>query len=62
MSPKELTAFRIAPEIMDAMRRMKAETGVPIARQVEFALTKWLKAEGFAVKAPSRRVRAQRKG
>ena len=63
LSPKELTAFRMAPELMKAMRRVKATKGIPIATQLDFAVRKWLKSEGIKVETPSRRVnKTRRKG
>lgn len=66
MSRKELTAFRIAPEIMTGLRALKERDGVPISVQVDRALRAWLigrkalKAEtgvtarAFETGAPSR--------
>ena len=48
--PKELTALRLDPELLDAMRRVKAQEGIPITTQIEFALRKWLTGKG-ALKA-----------
>ena len=50
--PKILTALRLEPELLDALRRVKAHDGIPIAVQVDFALRKWLTARG-ALKARS---------
>ena len=44
--PKELTAFRIAPEVLAALRAIKAHEGLPIAVQVDFALRDWLRKKG----------------
>jgi hypothetical protein len=52
MSPKEMTAFRIEPEIMDGLRRVKNRDGVPFSVQVDRALRAWLKKKGVAVKRP----------
>jgi hypothetical protein len=49
--PKELTAFRVAPDLMDAMRRVKAKIGIPIAVQLDKALRAWLTAKGALPKA-----------
>ena len=40
--PKELTAFRVAPELMEAMRRVKQREGIPIGVQLDFALRAYL--------------------
>jgi hypothetical protein len=60
MSPKELTAFRVAPELMEAMREVKATKGIPIAVQVDFAVRDWLKLQGVKVKAAPRRAVTRR--
>ena len=49
MSPKELTAFRIDPKLMDAMRRLKDRDGVPFSVQVDRALRAWLEQKGVPV-------------
>jgi len=56
VSPKEFTAFRVAPELLEAMRAVKAREGVPMSVQVDFALREWLKAKGVHVKAERKRV------
>jgi len=57
--PKELTAFRIAPEVMAALRGIKAHEGLPIAVQVDFALRDWLQKKG--VVKPERKRATTRK-
>ena len=57
MSPKELTAFRMAPELMKAMRAVKAKEGIPVAVQIDFAVRAWLKKKGITVEADRMRVR-----
>ena len=54
MSPKELTAFRIEPEITIAMRRLKDRDGVPFSVQVDRALRAWLEEKGVPVDTASR--------
>lgn len=53
---KELTAFRMAPDVMAAMRAVKAKEGIPVAVQIDFAVRAWLKQKGVAV--PPKRSRA----
>jgi hypothetical protein len=53
MPRKELTAFRIDPDLMAGLRRVKDRDGVPFSVQVDQALRAWLKAKGIEVK-PSR--------
>jgi hypothetical protein len=56
VSPKELTAFRMAPELMAAMRAVKAKEGIPVAVQIDFAVRDWLKRKGFAIKPERKRA------
>lgn len=60
MSPKELTAFRMAPELMKAMRAVKDEKGIPVAVQIDKAVRAWLKKEGVTI-AAERKPAATRK-
>ncbi len=46
MSPKQMTAFRIEPEIMEGLRRVKDRDGVPLSVQVDRALRAWLEKKG----------------
>jgi len=48
---KELTAFRMAKDLMEAMRKLKAREGIPLSVQIDFALRAWLKRKGVTVKA-----------
>ena len=59
MSPKELTAFRMAPELMEAMRAVKVKEGIPIAVQMDFAIRDWLKKKGVTVKVPRKAKRRE---
>ena len=56
VSPKELTAFRMAPELMEAMRALKAEQGIPVAVQIDFAVRDWLKKKGVTIKSERKRA------
>jgi hypothetical protein len=49
MSPKELTAFRVDPEVMEGMRRVKDLDGVPLSVQLDRALRAWLKQKGISI-------------
>jgi hypothetical protein len=49
VSPKELTAFRMAPELMEAMRAVKVKDGIPIAVQIDRAVRDWLKKKGVKI-------------
>jgi hypothetical protein len=50
--PKEMTAFRIDPQIMDGLRRVKDRDGVPLSIQVDRALRAWLQKKGVSVAKP----------
>jgi hypothetical protein len=56
MSPKELTAFRVDPQIMEGLRRVKQRTGLSLSVQLHLALTAWLDTQG--VKRRPERPRA----
>jgi len=49
---KEMTAFRIEPEIMDGLRHVKDRDGVPLSVQVDRALRAWLKKKGVPAMNP----------
>jgi hypothetical protein len=61
MSPKTFTAFRVAPELLKAMREIKVRDGVPMSVQVDFALREWLKARAVQVKT-AKPARSKRTG
>lgn len=46
MANKELTTFRMAPELMAAMRALREREGIPVAKQMDFAIRAWLKKRG----------------
>jgi hypothetical protein len=58
MSPKELTAFRVDADIMEALRRVKDRDGVPLSVQVDRGLRAWLADKSVALKPP---VKASRR-
>ena len=49
-----MTAFRIEPEIMDGLRRVKDRDGVPFSIQVDRALRAWLEKKGVTIAKPKR--------
>jgi hypothetical protein len=59
--PKTFTAFRVAPELLEAMREIKAADGVPMSVQVDFALRTWLQARGVRLHEPKRPPARKRK-
>jgi hypothetical protein len=61
MSPKELTAFRMDPEIMAGLRRVKERDGIPMAEQVHRALVAWLEQKGVRDKADRKRASTRKR-
>jgi hypothetical protein len=61
MSPKELTAFRIEPKIMQGLRAVKDRDHISLSVQVHLALTAWLESRGVTTKTAKRRARTGRK-
>jgi hypothetical protein len=61
VSPKELTAFRMAPEVMAALRAVKAKEGIPVAVQIDFAVRAWLKRKGVLIKAERKRASTRKR-
>lgn len=61
MSPKELTAFRMAPELMAAMRAVKAKEGIPVAVQIDFAVRAWLKKKGVTIETDRSRATTRKR-
>ena len=57
MTQKALTALRIDPDLLEAMRELKERRGVPVTTQFELAARAWLKREyGISVKSERRRA------
>ena len=61
MSPKRLTTFRVAPELIAGMRAVKDRDGVPMSVQLDRALRAWLAARETGTKTASRRAPTRRK-
>ena len=59
--PKTFTAFRVAPELLEAMREIKATDGVPMSVQVDFALRAWLQARGARLLKEPKRLPARKR-
>jgi hypothetical protein len=51
-----MTAYRLSDELIAAMREYKDREGVPMAVQIERAVTAWLKERGVNVKADRKRA------
>lgn len=63
MSPKETTALRIDSDLLEAMRDVKEQDGIPVTTQIEMAVREWLKRRGIVVKkAPRKRASTRRRG
>ncbi len=61
MAPKKLAAFRLDPELIEGLQRIKECTGAPIAEQVRRAIVAWLNENG-AMKADRKRSTVKDKG
>ena len=58
MSPKETTALRLDTTLLETMRRVKQQDGIPVTTQIEMAVREWLEKRG-ALKADRKRGRAR---
>ncbi len=58
--PRQMTNFRIDPELLQALRAIRQRDGLPIAEQIRRAIRTWLEARG-AVEGARRRVPPRRK-
>jgi hypothetical protein len=61
MSPKEMTALRLDPDVLKAMRQFKEREGVPVTIQIEKAVTEWLSRRGVSVKKAERKRASTRR-
>jgi hypothetical protein len=61
MSPKDKTALRLQPGLLDALREIREREGIPVTTQIEFAIRDWLKKKGARVKPANRRAETRRK-
>ena len=59
--PKQLTGFRIAPDVLAALREIKAVERLPISAQVDLALEAWLEKKGYRVKADRKRAATRKR-
>jgi hypothetical protein len=60
MSPKETTALRLDTTLLETMRRVKQQEGIPVTTQIEMAVREWLEKRG-ALKADRKRVGARKR-
>ena len=61
MSPKESTALRLDAALLETMRQVKEEQGIPVTTQIEMAVREWLAKRGVKVAKPERKRAATRK-
>jgi hypothetical protein len=61
VSPKDKTALRLEQGLLDALREIRAEEGIPVTTQIEFAIRDWLKKKGAPVKAQGKRAVTRRR-
>jgi hypothetical protein len=46
MSPKTTTALRLETSLLETMRAVKREEGIPVTTQIEMAVREWLVKRG----------------
>lgn len=61
MSPKETTALRLNTALLEAMRAVREEEGIPVTMQIEMAVREWLKKRGVVVEKSGRKRASTRK-
>ena len=63
MPPRMKVPFftKLDPELREALRRYKADVGVPEAQQVDRALREWLTKRGVMKKTGRKRVGARKR-
>jgi len=60
MSPKQRFQILLEPKQLEALRRIEANTGAPVARQIRMAVDRWLtrkSAKAVSRRAPTRKQR-----
>ena len=60
MSPKEPTALRLDTTLLETMRRVKQQDGIPVTTQIEMAVREWLEKRG-ALKAGRKRASTRKR-
>ena len=53
---KETTALRLDTTLLEAMRRVKLQDGIPVTTQIEMAVREWLVKRGVLKNADRRRA------
>ena len=59
-SDKKQTAFRIDPDILEALQEIKSRVGIPLSEQVRRALRAWLEQQGVRKSERPRAVTRKR--
>ena len=61
MSPKQMISLRLDPNLLNAMRVLKDEEGIPVAVQLEKAAREWLAKRGLKVKSGRKRAATRKR-
>lgn len=59
--PKQPYLLKIDPELIAALRSIKARDGIPESEQIRRGIRLWLKSRGVTVEAAPRRAVTRRK-
>ena len=54
-SSKKQSNFRIDPDVMDGLQRVKERDGIPLSEQVRRALRAWLESKEGPKKKPAKK-------
>ena len=57
---REPIALRLPLEQVKLLRQVSAETGIPIVRQIEFALRDWFEERGYRLRKLRKKAERQR--
>jgi hypothetical protein len=61
MSPKRQTAFRLDPELLEALMAIKEREGISLTGQVNRALRAWVQAKGMSTKTDRKRAATRKR-
>jgi hypothetical protein len=59
--PKQLTAFMLDPEMLQALREIKRRDGIPMGEQVRRAVAVWVARRGRSAKAERKRAATRKR-
>ena len=54
--PRQITNFRIDPDLLEALRQIRVRDGLPIAEQIRRAIRAWVEERGVVSKAERKRA------